>query len=114
MLLDNKVALITGAARGLGWGIARALGLAGAKVCVTDINDDELARCARDLAADGTEFQVRHSDVAELVDCKRIVQQTVDLWGRLDVVVVNAIYMPLITTALFSHLVAGLSTPQKM
>mgnify|MGYP001576687809 CR=1 FL=1 len=42
MLLENRVALVTGAARGLGWGIARAFGLAGARVCVTDIGDDEL------------------------------------------------------------------------
>jgi len=38
------VALVTGAARGLGWGIARAFGLAGARVCVTDLDDAELHR----------------------------------------------------------------------
>ena len=97
MLLKNSVALVTGAARGLGWGIARAFGIAGAKVCVTDISDDELARCARDLAADGTEFQACRSDVADLAECQGVVQSTVDRWERLDVVVHNAIYMPLIT-----------------
>jgi NitT/TauT family transport system ATP-binding protein len=54
-LRPGSVALVTGAARGLGWGIARAFGLAGARVCVTDLDDAELRRCARDLAADGTE-----------------------------------------------------------
>src|SRR5438445_8108898 len=97
MLLKNSVALVTGAARGLGWGIARAFGIAGAKVCVTDISDDELARCARDLAADGTEFQACRSDVAGLAECQGLVQSIVDRWERLDVVVHNAIYMPLIT-----------------
>ena len=97
MLLKNSVALVTGAARGLGWGIARAFGIAGAKVCVTDISDDELARCARDLAADGTEFQACRSDVADLAECQGVVQSIVDRWERLDVVVHNAIYMPLIT-----------------
>jgi NAD(P)-dependent dehydrogenase (short-subunit alcohol dehydrogenase family) len=96
-VLHNRVALITGAARGLGWGIARAFGIAGASVCVTDINDDELARCARDLAADGADFQAHRSDVADLGDCQRVVKRIVDRWGRLDVVVHNAIYMPLIT-----------------
>ena len=95
--LKNKVVLVTGAARGLGWGIARAFGLAGAMVSVTDINDDELARCARDLAADGTVFQTYQSDVANLADCRSVVKRTVDRWGRLDVVVDNAIYMPLIS-----------------
>jgi NAD(P)-dependent dehydrogenase (short-subunit alcohol dehydrogenase family) len=93
----RRVALVTGAARGLGWGIARAFGLAGARVCVTDISDDELARCARDLAADGAEFQAYSSDVADLAECTRVVKEIVDRWGRLDVVVHNAIYMPLIT-----------------
>jgi 3-oxoacyl-[acyl-carrier protein] reductase len=90
------VALVTGAARGLGWGIAQAFGLAGAKVCVTDIRDDELARCVRDLAANGTEFQADRADVADLVECQRVVQGAVDRFGRLDVVVHSAIYMPLI------------------
>jgi NAD(P)-dependent dehydrogenase (short-subunit alcohol dehydrogenase family) len=97
MLQKNSVALITGAARGLGWGIARAFGIAGARVCVTDISDDELARCARDLADDGTEFQACRSDVADLAECKSVVKRIVERWERLDVVVHNAIYMPLIT-----------------
>src|SRR5205807_10523508 len=97
MLQKDGVALVTGAARGLGWGIARAFGVAGAKVCVTDINDDELARCARDLAADRTDCLAVRSDVANLAECKSVVKKIVDRWGRLDVVVHNAIYMPLIT-----------------
>jgi 3-oxoacyl-[acyl-carrier protein] reductase len=96
-LQKDTVALVTGAARGLGWGIARAFGLAGARVCVTDIHDDELGRCARDLAADGTDALACRSDVADLADCQSVVKRVVDRWGRLDVVVHNAIYMPLIT-----------------
>lgn len=70
--------------------------MAGARLCVTDIRDDELARCARDLAADGTEFQSYVSDVADLAECQRMVKRTVERFGRLDVVVHNAIYMPLV------------------
>jgi NAD(P)-dependent dehydrogenase (short-subunit alcohol dehydrogenase family) len=66
-------------------------------VCVTDISDDELTRCARDLAANATDFQTRRSDVADLGECMSVVKMIVDRWGRLDVVVHNAIYMPLIT-----------------
>ncbi len=95
-LQPNSVALVTGAARGLGWGIARAFGRAGARVCVTDIDQNELTRCVRDLAADGAACQVYRSDVADLTECKRVVQKIVDRWGRLDVVVHNAIYMPLV------------------
>src|SRR2546426_8532042 len=96
-LRKNSVALVTGAARGLGWGIARAFGIAGARVGVTDIRDDELARSARDLAADGADFQTFRSDVADLGACRGVVRKIVDRWGRIDVVVHNAIYMPLMT-----------------
>ena len=52
MILDGKVAIVTGAARGLGWGISRALGMAGAKVCISDINDEEIGRAEADLKKD--------------------------------------------------------------
>lgn len=96
MLLDGKVALVTGAGRGFGWGISRALGLAGAKVCITDINDTELDRAKGDLEADGTDVLSLHLDVAELDAFQDVVQQVVEHWGRLDAMVHNAIYMPLI------------------
>ncbi|HVH32165.1 MAG TPA: SDR family NAD(P)-dependent oxidoreductase, partial [bacterium] len=94
--LRDTVVLVTGAARGLGWGIARAFGMAGAKVCVTDLDEEELGRCARDLAADGTTHHTHRSDVADLTECATVVKTIVNRWGRLDVVVHNAIYMPLI------------------
>ena len=94
--LSGKVALVTGAARGLGWGIARALGRNGAKVCLTDINQDELARAERDLRSDGTELLVRPLDVADLSAWHALVAEVAGQWGRLDVVVQNAVYMPLV------------------
>jgi NAD(P)-dependent dehydrogenase (short-subunit alcohol dehydrogenase family) len=97
MLLKNKVAVVTGSGRGIGWGIARALGRAGAKVCISDINDDELARAARDVGSDGAEFMSLHLDVADLHAFQNAIQKIVERWGRLDVLVHNAIYMPLIT-----------------
>ncbi len=97
MLLTHKVALVTGSGRGLGWGIARALGRAGAKVCISDVNNDELARAARDMSADGSEYMSVHLDVSNLAEFQAAIKKVVDRWGRLDVLVHNAIYMPLIS-----------------
>ena len=94
--LAGKVALVTGAARGFGWGIARALGQNGAKVCLTDINEDELARAAVDLVQDGSTAMTHLLDVADRDGFQAVVAEVVAQWGRLDLLVHNAIYMPLI------------------
>jgi NAD(P)-dependent dehydrogenase (short-subunit alcohol dehydrogenase family) len=96
MLLNGKVALVTGAGRGLGWGIARALGCAGAWVCATDIDEAELAQSAADLAADGSAALALPLDVSDLAAFEAAVAQVVERWGRLDVLVHSAIFMPLI------------------
>jgi 3-hydroxybutyrate dehydrogenase len=96
MILTDKVVIVTGAARGLGWGIGRALGLAGARVCISDINDEELARSEADLKADGTDVLSLHLDVSDLNAFRLVVNQVIDHWGRLDAIVQNAVYMPLI------------------
>jgi 3-oxoacyl-[acyl-carrier protein] reductase len=96
MILDGKVAIVTGAARGFGWGIGRALGRAGAKVCISDINDEELARAEADLKADGSDVMALHLDVSDLTAFKSAVDTVVQRWGRLDGIVQNAVYMPLI------------------
>src|SRR5215213_2454269 len=96
MLLEGKVALVTGAGRGLGWGIARALGRAGARVCATDINAEELAQASADLASDGTTALPIELDVSDRAAFADVVRQVVERWGRLDVLVHNAIFMPLI------------------
>lgn len=96
MILSGKVAIVTGAARGLGWGIARALGRAGARVCISDINDEELERSETDLRNDKSEVLSLHLNVSDLGAFQQVVHQVVDRWGRLDAVVQNAVYMPLI------------------
>jgi NAD(P)-dependent dehydrogenase (short-subunit alcohol dehydrogenase family) len=103
MLLEGKVALVTGAGRGLGWGIARAMGLAGAKVCATDIDPKELARTTADLEADGSVAVTQLLDVVDMAAFQEVVREVVARWGRLDVLIHCAMYMPLIPFEECSH-----------
>lgn len=95
-LLDGKVAWMTGAGRGLGAGIARGLALAGARVCITDINADELACTAAEIEADGADVLSRVVDVTDFAAMEAAANAAVDRWGRLDVVVNNAAMLPLV------------------
>ena len=96
MMLHGKVALVTGAAQGFGWGIARALGRAGARVCATDVNEEELARSEQGFRDDGAEVLIRRLDASNAQEFNNIVDQAVERWGRLDVLVHAGVTMPLV------------------
>ena len=86
----DKVAIVTGAALGLGEASARMLAREGAKVVVTDIKEEEGERVAQDVAAAGGEAIYLHHDVADESAWQRMIQATLDHFGRLDVLVNNA------------------------
>jgi NAD(P)-dependent dehydrogenase (short-subunit alcohol dehydrogenase family) len=85
--LQNKVALVTGAARGIGAAIAEAFVAEGAFVLVTDIDDESGRRVA---AALGAAAAYRHLDVREEADWTVVVDALVARRGGLDIVVNNA------------------------
>lgn len=95
LILAGKVAWVTGAGRGFGAGIARGLARAGARVCITDIDADELAATAEEMRVDGGEAKQRLADVADAAAMQATADAIVAQWGRLDVVVNNAAVMPL-------------------
>jgi len=84
--LDGKIALVTGAARGIGAGIARAFAAEGAKVWLTDVNDEEGQALAGEL---GDAHCYAHLDVGEEAHWA-VVDRLVEAEGRLDVLVNNA------------------------
>jgi NAD(P)-dependent dehydrogenase (short-subunit alcohol dehydrogenase family) len=88
--LDGKVALITGAARGLGAEIARAFVQAGAKVMVTDIGDKGAAGTASEIRKTGGTAEHMVQDVTSESGWEATVAATVSKLGGLDVLVNNA------------------------
>jgi 3alpha(or 20beta)-hydroxysteroid dehydrogenase len=91
--LRDKVALITGGARGQGAAAARRFVAEGARVVVADILDEDGAKLVSELvapdgAADSARYQ--HLDVSNEDDWARAVRETVDAFGKLDVLVNNA------------------------
>lgn len=88
--LTDQVALVTGAARGLGRAIAMTLARAGAKVACIDVNEETLGETVTAIeAAGGTALAVA-CDVTDSERVNEAVKQVVALWGGLNIVVNNA------------------------
>lgn len=87
--LQQKVAVITGAADGIGLAIAKAFAAEGAQVVMGDINDDSGEDAAAAIRSTGGRATYHHCDVAEDADIRALVGAAVAL-GRLDVLVNNA------------------------
>jgi NAD(P)-dependent dehydrogenase (short-subunit alcohol dehydrogenase family) len=85
--LKDKVALVTGAAQGIGEAVARAFIAEGATVCLTDINDSGGQRLADAL---GPQAEYRHLDVRCESDWETVIGAVLDAHERLDIVVNNA------------------------
>ncbi len=89
--LNGKVAVVTGASKGIGAGIARALGAAGASVVVNYASDKAGAeKAVADIKAKGGKAVAVQGDVAKADDVKRLFAETKAAFGKLDVLVNNA------------------------
>jgi 3alpha(or 20beta)-hydroxysteroid dehydrogenase len=85
--VTGKIALVTGAARGMGEAIARRLVEEGAQVMLTDIRDEDGSRVAREL---GARARFLHHDVASEADWKQAIRETEAAFGSVSVLVNNA------------------------
>jgi 3-oxoacyl-[acyl-carrier protein] reductase len=90
MRLKDKVAIVTGGGSGFGEGIARRYAQEGAKVVVSDINEEGARRVAGVIKQQGGNAMHVKSDVARRADVKAMVKATLDAHGRVDIMVNNA------------------------
>ena len=87
---DNQVAIVTGAATGIGYGIARRLGSEGARVLMVDLDSDLGEQASSELSARGIQTRLTVGDVAETETAERACRLAIDEWDRIDILVNNA------------------------
>jgi len=83
-------AIVTGASSGIGEATARRLAREGMRVTLAARRQDELERVARDIEAGGGQVLIAPTDVRDRAAIHRMVQATLDAWGRVDVLINNA------------------------
>lgn len=97
--MTGKVAIVTGAAAGLGKATALTLARAGADICLVDINSEGLHACAADIHALGRNTLVQALDLGETANCSTVVDTTLATFKRLDALCnVAAVFIPSHTT----------------
>ncbi|MBA3637671.1 MAG: SDR family NAD(P)-dependent oxidoreductase, partial [Rubrobacteraceae bacterium] len=88
--LDGRVAMVTGASRGIGEATARRFAREGARVCLTDVNLEGALSTARQLVNEGMDAFAAKLDVTSRTEVENTVGEIVDRYGRLDILVNNA------------------------
>ena len=94
-MLDNKVAVVTGASSGIGYATALALAKAGAKVAVGARRLDRLTKLEEEIKNNGGEVFSQKLDVTKKDDCDSFFKAILAKWGSIDILINNAGLMPL-------------------
>jgi len=88
--LKDRVAIVTGAGKGIGWGIAKVFSTEGAKVIVVDWDEEAGEKTAEEIRQSSGDAIFVNCDVSNEEQVKAMVQATIDKYGRIDILVNNA------------------------
>ncbi len=94
-MLEDKVAIVTGASSGIGYATSLALSKAGVRVAVGARRTDRLQELEKEIIKNNGEILIQKLDVTIKSDCDAIVGTVVAKWGKVDILVNNAGLMPL-------------------
>lgn len=89
-ILENKVAIVTGAGRNIGKAIALTLAKEGAKITVVDVNDIDGETVVKEIKSIGSDAIYIHCDISKSDEVEKMIKTTVDTFGKLDILVNNA------------------------
>ncbi len=92
--LDDKVAIITGASKGIGKAIARALGQQGAKIVIASRKQEAVDETAKEFIAEGIDAIGIAAHMGDIQQIKNLVEQTIKHFGGIDIIVNNAATNP--------------------
>lgn len=90
MILKDKVAIITGGARGIGKEIALTFAREGADICICDVSEDALAETTRELESTGRQAVGFKADVTNFSQVQDMVQKVLDKFSKIDILINNA------------------------
>ena len=88
--LDGKVAIVTGAATGIGYGISKRLASDGANLVMVDLDASMMEQSASEIAARTQEVKISIGDVSEPKTAQEAVNKAINEWGKIDILVNNA------------------------
>jgi NADP-dependent 3-hydroxy acid dehydrogenase YdfG len=94
-MLENKVAIVTGASSGIGYATSLTLSKAGVRVAVGARRTGRLQELEKQIIKNNGEILVQKTDVTRKSDCDSLVNTIVEKWGKVDILINNAGLMPL-------------------
>ena len=97
--LRDRVAIVTGAGQGIGEGIAKVFAQSGAKVVVATRSADNGQQTVDDICSAGGVAMLIQCDVGRRTEIERMVDETAERWGRVDIAVHNAAIFPINSVA---------------